>query len=245
MAPKPFLTTSRQVSRPGLKMQELVAATGVPKSTILHYLHAGLLPAPVKTSRNMAYYDPACVPRITFIKLMQSRHRLPLKVIEKMLNEPQEVRELEPLLALRLAIFSRPPEEEFLDPAAFFQATGFSPQEVEDLERAGLLRPLEPGRFDQEDVILGRLLHRALKLGLTPADLAFYPRLAETVVDQEMALRQRLTAPLSLEEDAALTLELTQAARALRAYSIDREFQHRVMALKGLKDQGALPATPQ
>jgi predicted DNA-binding transcriptional regulator AlpA len=38
----------------GLRMRELVAATGVAKSTILHYLNEGLLPAPVKTSRNMA-----------------------------------------------------------------------------------------------------------------------------------------------------------------------------------------------
>ena len=88
-------TTITKTDRPqGLKMQELVAATGVPKSTILHYLNQGLLPAPVKTSRNMAYYDPACVERLTFIKMMQSKYRLPLKVIEKMLKEPQELREL-------------------------------------------------------------------------------------------------------------------------------------------------------
>jgi hypothetical protein len=35
-----------------------------------------------------------------------------------------------------------------------------------------------------------------------------------------------------------LTLELTGAARALRAYVIDRVFQHRVMAMKNLKGQG-------
>ena len=46
------------------------AATGVPKSTILHYLKEGLLPKPYKTCWNMAYYLPACVERITFIKML-------------------------------------------------------------------------------------------------------------------------------------------------------------------------------
>ncbi len=71
--------------RGGLKMQELVAATGVPKSTILHYLKEGLLPKPYKTCWNMAYYLPACVERITFIKMLQGKYRLSLAMIKKFL----------------------------------------------------------------------------------------------------------------------------------------------------------------
>ena len=52
-------------------MKELVQATGLPKSTILHYLNQGLLSQPVKTSPNMAYYDPSCVQRVAMIKEMQ------------------------------------------------------------------------------------------------------------------------------------------------------------------------------
>ena len=37
-----------------LKMSGLVEASGVPAPTIKHYLREGLLPEPVKTSRNMA-----------------------------------------------------------------------------------------------------------------------------------------------------------------------------------------------
>lgn len=50
-------------SKPGLRMKELMEATGLPKSTILFYLEQGLLPKPVKTSRNMAYYPPECMER--------------------------------------------------------------------------------------------------------------------------------------------------------------------------------------
>jgi DNA-binding transcriptional MerR regulator len=227
----------------GLRMRELVAATGVAKSTILHYLNEGLLPAPVKTSRNMAYYDPGCVERLTFIRLMQSKHHLPLAAIKEVLRDLEEGRGLAPLLELNAAIFGRPDSQELLDEQSFRRATGLGPGEAEQLVAAGLLQPLQEGRFDQEDVAMGRILRRSLDLGLTPADCAYYPRLAAEIVDQEMALRRRLTADLSFEQDAALTLELTGAARALRAYVIDRVFQHRVMAMKNLKghDDGQPP----
>ena len=45
-----------QNGRPFLKMREVVNATGVPKSTIILYVNTGLLPQPVRTQRNMAYY---------------------------------------------------------------------------------------------------------------------------------------------------------------------------------------------
>jgi DNA-binding transcriptional MerR regulator len=234
-------TTSGKTDRPqGLKMQELVAATGVPKSTILHYLNQGLLPAPVKTSRNMAYYDPACVERLTFIKMMQSKYRLPLKVIEKMLKEPQELRELEPVMKLRAAIFGRPDSSELLGLRDFCRATGLAPDEVAAWRAAGLLQPLEVDRFDQEDVAVGRVLKRALDLGVSSEECTFYPRLAEKIVDEEMALRQRFTEALPLTENAVVTLELTRGARVLRSYIIDRVFQWRIIAMSGLKK----PETP-
>jgi DNA-binding transcriptional MerR regulator len=233
MTPENTITTT---DRPqGLKMQELVAATGVPKSTILHYLTQGLLPAPVKTSRNMAYYDPACVELITFIKTMQSKYRLPLKVIEKMLKEPQELRELEPVIKLRAAIFGRPESSELLDLEDFCRATRLSPDQVAAWRAVGLLQPLEVDRFDQEDVAVGRVLKKALDLGVSPEECTFYPRLAEKIVDEEMALRQRFTEGLPVTENAALTLELTRGARVMRNYVIDRVFQWRIIAMSGLK----------
>ena len=219
-------------------MQELVAATGVPKSTILHYLNAGLLPEPTKTSRNMAYYSPACVERISFIKMMQSKHRLPLEVIKRMLTTAGVEEVIIPLLELSAMIFGRRDSEQVYDRQAFCRATGLTSEEVEGLLAHGVLQPLQPNRFDLEDVAIGRLLHSCFQWGLTPEDCACYRRLGQEIVNQEMATRRRLTAHLPLEQDAALTLELTRLARALRTYVIDRVFQHRVMCLKGLKDQG-------
>ena len=38
-----------------MRMNQLMVATGLPKSTLLYYVELGLLPRPVKTSPNMAY----------------------------------------------------------------------------------------------------------------------------------------------------------------------------------------------
>ena len=55
---------------------------GVPAPTIKHYLREGLLPEPVKTSRNMAYYPPEFVDRIRLIKRLQEERFMPLKAIK-------------------------------------------------------------------------------------------------------------------------------------------------------------------
>ena len=70
-----------------LKMKELAEASGVSAGTIKHYLREGLLPEPVKTSRNMAYYPADFVDRIKLIKQLQEERFMPLKVIKGMLDE--------------------------------------------------------------------------------------------------------------------------------------------------------------
>jgi DNA-binding transcriptional MerR regulator len=78
-----------------LKMRELAEASGVSAGTIKHYLREGLLPEPVKTSRNMAYYPPDFVDRIRLIKQLQEERFMPLKLIKGMLDkDPDRARAL-------------------------------------------------------------------------------------------------------------------------------------------------------
>src|SRR5712691_12856593 len=79
-----------------LKMSELAERSGVSTGTIKHYLREGLLPEPVKTSRNMAYYPPEFVDRIRLIKQLQEERFMPLRVIRDLLEredaEPERLR---------------------------------------------------------------------------------------------------------------------------------------------------------
>jgi DNA-binding transcriptional MerR regulator len=70
-----------------LRMGELARASGVSAATIKHYLREGLLPEPVKTSRNMAYYPAEFVERIRMIKQLQEERYMPLRVIKDLLEE--------------------------------------------------------------------------------------------------------------------------------------------------------------
>ena len=78
-----------------LRMGELAQASGVSAATIKHYLREGLLPEPVKTSRNMAYYPAEFVDRIKMIKQLQEERYMPLRVIKDLLEEdPDRARAL-------------------------------------------------------------------------------------------------------------------------------------------------------
>ena len=222
---------------PYLKMKELVEATGVPKSTLLLYVNTSLLPQPVRTQRNMAYYHPSCVERVAFIKQAQTRHRLPLAAIKGLLREIDNGRDVGPLVELQTTLFGSRGRR--IGKASFCTTTGLHVDQVDALCNACILVPLSEGQFDAEDQAMGRLLKKGFDLGMTVADLDFYPDLADRMVKKEITLRQKLTEPLSFEKDAAVTLELTRMARGLRAYVIDRKMQKRLSTIKGLKNRNA------
>jgi len=224
---------------PGLKMNELASATGVPKSTILYYLAQGLLPKPRKTSRNMAYYEPSSVDRIRLIQQMQERHRLSLSEIKQCLDDENRGSGLGVYLELNEDVFGPGGPRRLLDAKAFCRETGLNAGQLEELQQARLLLPLAEGRFDAEDASMGRMYQGAFNFGIRARDLSYYAELGETIVDQEMALRNQLTGRLPYQQDAAATTNMVKNARMCRAYVIDRLFQHRVAAMKSLKEQPA------
>jgi DNA-binding transcriptional MerR regulator len=225
-----------QLSKPGLRMKELVKETGVPKSTILHYLNQGLLPEPQKTSPNMAYYDPVCISRIQYIQHLQRRHRLSLSEIKQMLDQKGQDLDCSIFNELDTIIFGRIQDTRLLNASDFCATTGLSRKQLKGLLKARLLLPLQKDRFDPQDIGMGKMYASVLALGLGSDDMTEYVELCEKIVDHEMAVRKRLTHHLPYDEDAALTIELVKSARMMRAYIIDRLFQGRVAAMEDLKD---------
>jgi DNA-binding transcriptional MerR regulator len=227
--------------RPGLRMNQLARASGVPKSTILHYVKEGLLPEPVKTSPNMAYYAPECIDRIRYIQHLQRRHRLSLTEIRHVLEARGDRADLGLYLGLEEIVFGNRPDDEAVDRRAFRRVTGLSDAQVAALLEARLLLPLETDRFDREDVTIGKMFADAFANGIRVEDLSYYVTFGEKIVDHELALRRKLTHHLPYEADAAFTIELVKRARASRAYIIDRLFQSRVAAMQDLKEGGDPP----
>ncbi len=222
--------------RPGLRMKELAGATGLPKSAILHYVAQGLLPEPIRTGRNMAYYDPSCVERIDFIKSMQNRYSFPLSKIRNLLARKDQGQDITPLIELGEVIFEKD-DASPLDITACCAACGLTCVQTEEFMDKGFLLPLERQRFSSLDVSIGKIYAQGLALGIEASDLAFYVEAANRIVNEEMELRRRLTKSLPEEKNVEMTTNLVRAARAVRNYVIDRSFQKRVAAAQGLNDE--------
>lgn len=79
-----------------MKVSQVSRATGVSTSAINYYVRIGLLPPPLKTHKNMAYYDPSYVQMIKYIRRLQSQKHLPLERIKEiMTNKVRVWREME------------------------------------------------------------------------------------------------------------------------------------------------------
>ncbi|MBC7253928.1 MAG: MerR family transcriptional regulator [Actinobacteria bacterium] len=69
----------------------MAKATGVSTSAINYYVRMGLLPPPLKTHRNMAYYHPSYVQMINYIKRLQLQKHLPLERIKEIMAAKVEI----------------------------------------------------------------------------------------------------------------------------------------------------------
>jgi DNA-binding transcriptional MerR regulator len=208
-------TRTANSTRPLLKIGELAERAGVSAGTIRHYLREGLLPEPVRTSRNMAYYPPDYVQRIGLIKRLQEERFMPLRVIRGMLDDdPEHVRALiefedrviERALA-RAAQRTRVPAGELRERYAI-------PQNVfERLAEIGILTP-DRGGYSAEDVQIVEAISRFRAggydetLGFTVYDTVRYVQALEPLVGQEVrALLDRLAGEVELER----ALEIIEA----------------------------------
>jgi DNA-binding transcriptional MerR regulator len=91
---------SKQLMRIG----ELAKAAGVSVQTIHYYVREGLLPAPIKTAPNMAYYGPEYLDDIRLIKELQENRYLPLSLIRQLLEAKRHGHSPNDLLEMRLAL---------------------------------------------------------------------------------------------------------------------------------------------
>ena len=196
-----------------LKMKELAEASGVSAGTIKHYLREGLLPEPVKTSRNMAYYPPEFVERIRLIKKLQEERFMPLKLIKSVLEkDPDRARALVELED-RILERARQNDQRRISAAELRKRCGV-PQEV--LDRLAELEVIMPSRrgYGPRDVEIVEAIGRFRaggydeRIGFTVYDTLRYKEALEALVEEEV---QVLTDRLAGEMDPDRAMELIEA----------------------------------
>jgi DNA-binding transcriptional MerR regulator len=184
---------SASAERTLLRMGELAEASGVPAPTIKHYLREGLLPEPVKTSRNMAYYPPEFVDRIKLIKRLQEERFMPLRAIKAVLDEDPE--RAQALVELEDRILDRAlAGERARTSAAEVRERYGVPREVLDrLEELEVLSPNSRG-YSPSDIKIIEAISRFRaggydeEIGFTVYDTLRYKSAIEELVRQEVAV---------------------------------------------------------
>jgi DNA-binding transcriptional MerR regulator len=175
-----------------LKMSELAERSGVSAGTIKHYLREGLLPEPVKTSRNMAYYPPEFIERIRLIKRLQEQRFMPLRLIKGVIDEDPDrahaMVELEDRILERAAAAS---ERGRASRAEVRKRYEIPAQVLDRLEEIGVLSPNSRG-YDDDDVAIIEAISRFRaggydeQLGFTVYDTLRYREALEPLVAEEV-----------------------------------------------------------
>ena len=184
-----------------LKMAELAEASGVSAGTIKHYLREGLLPEPVKTSRNMAWYPPEFVERIQLIKELQERRFMPLKAIKGLLElEGEATRisaaELRRRYGVPQEVLDRLAELEVITPSS----RGYGVSDVRIVEAISRFRA---GGYDE-------------RIGFTVYDTLRYKRAMEELVKEEVeVIMDRLGGELDADRAAQLVEKGAEPLRDL------------------------------
>ena len=185
-----------------LRISELSALTDVPPASIKFYIREGLLPPPLKTSRNMAYYDESFVGKIRFIKTLQTQHFLPLRVIREILDSSDgngTLAETQALLELKTSLLERPNGERSrpMTEAEVIAELNTYEEELENLRRMGIVNPeIVDGErmYSGDDLDFLAALENNRKLGFTREigfqveDLAIYLSVLEELAREEVKL---------------------------------------------------------
>ncbi len=217
-----------------LKISDVVKRSGIPASTIRFYVREGLLPAPEKVNKKMAYYDETCIERLHAIQYLQEKRYFPLLLINNILRRMDEGFGLQEAASVEDAVFgsdgravNRP-----LDRTAFLAETGLSEEDLGKAEKIGVIVPYgdEQGKalYNEEDVMIGRdSVKKLLDYGLAVDELAFYVEFGKQIVEKEMLLRRKIVAGKSMQENIRITADISQGAN-LREYILRRHLQKQI-----------------
>lgn len=218
-----------------LKISQLSQATGVSVSTLRFYVKEGLIRPARKTGRNMAYYDPACIATVGFIRTLQRERFYPLSVIKRLLDaSPQDGGALELLDAIHKVDYQSSGESVPLAEAA--RRSRLTAQQIALLQQNGLVSSRQTGRktrFSAADLHVMALVRRRLDAGIPFAQSVrsfgiYEAALQEAARADVDAMAAALLAPDFTAEIGAQMIrtsdETLEAFVSLRRKALNREY---------------------
>ena len=155
-------------------MQELAERSGLPRTTIHHYLREGLLPEARKSAPNAAEYGPAHLERLALIGRLRAAEfgELSIPEIRRVIAHVEAG--VAPTVAVRLVEEQvEPVGSARVSPVDLAAAVGIPAEFVRALVRARILTLDADDRCSAADLVVVRACHAVSEeRGIEPADLA-------------------------------------------------------------------------
>ncbi len=187
---------SMRAERPSnyLSIKQVMELTNVTRATVHHYLEFGIIPKPIKTSHNMAYYSPKTAEIIAITKELRKRF-IPLSKVK-------EVLDLSGILGIKDLLRKTSELGEVMDEVVRPDGPGMSKddilnnfsitsEDIEVLENLELCIEGEDGVYDQLSVEIISVLSRLIEAGVSEgagfklADLHFYKDAISELISKE------------------------------------------------------------
>lgn len=214
-----------------MRMKQLTAKTGATKATVQFYVNEGLIPKPVKTHANMAYYDESHVNAIRLVKELQAKRFLPLSVIKRVMEGEKgemSVDEIRTLVEIDGKLFTNIQENPTLKPLnvnELSKRAGVSLEDIRVMERLEILTPNRKGNhtlYGEIDIRIVECFGKLRKAGFTPdlgidaSRMKLYWDFMKMLVVEELDLFASITAgkvpaqklPAMVEDAAAIASNL-------------------------------------
>jgi len=192
-----------------LRMKDLCEATGLQRQAIHFYIKEGLLPAGLKSSRNMAWYGAVHVERLAVVRRLQHERFLPLKAIKAALDDehnhygPEQQAFIREVKRHVDRTVRGPDRIETVPVKPLLERTKVSDADLAELDRMGLSPIVMHGDeavIAAQDVWAIEVLAELRALGFTDeagfhvSDLAIYEEAVSQLFEREKALiAERLT----------------------------------------------------
>jgi len=211
---------------PQFKMKDIAQKTGVSKSTIQYYISLGLLPDPVKKSKNMAYYPASYIEIVPVIRYLQENMRLPLGTIKQIIDAIGFNKVSTENAMHYYKTFLNPLG--YGDNAVFYTReelqghSGLDRDDLAELENGGLLFPSADGTYSHAGAAAAAAYKKLKDQGLSYPDIMGLTNTAKKITHEVHALYHKKAKGLAENEEQELTRLMSSELRVILNYLIDQ-----------------------
>jgi DNA-binding transcriptional MerR regulator len=211
------------------RIKEITQYTGVSKSTVLYYVSLGLLPEPIRTSKNMAYYPVSYLHIIPVIRYLQENMHLPLGVIKEVIDgigfERVTIESALHYYETFLSPFKQGEDTVFYNSKEFIDNSNLESDEIHQLKSNGLLFLSGSEFYSSEDLLVANAYKKLRDYGITFSDIKRLGDMIKELAYEVHELYHENANGLNSEEEQKLTNVMYKELETIFGYLMSKYMQ--------------------